>query len=413
MFITDRNHKDIGGEDSTTAEIKDNNGATRVRANGHSELEDGSTIGIQFEYAADASVSLRHANVQFTNPVAGKITVGQGSEAGDGSAGLGPGVTGIGAGQDGFSTYNKARRDAIAAELGVDPRIIPSTFTGLGAFFGSLDGGGRTNMIRYDTPALGPVSAAASVGNNDSVSGLIALKSEFSDTSFGAQVGWHKQPRGLTNGVKAANTPDPSELSASFGVTMPSGFAVGGAWGKGKNQTGTLRVAGTAATAASTRAVYGCFTDAAQGTEGEPGYIPAGTLVRPVLDLNNDGTATDPGCPDTGSSPGDSTLGWGSVTTPGTAAVPVTKAEYVDPSYFRLGIGYTFGGTTVAGSWYKSQDFVVKKSEGTALGIGASHTLPKAGATLHASVQNYKVELDGLKNDLKETVFQIGTLVKF
>ena len=338
MFINDRDAKDIGGDDSTKAMIGDNNGATRVRANGHSELEDGSTVGIQFEYALDADVTLRHANVQFTNPVAGKITVGQGSEAGDGSAGLGPGVTGIGAGQAGFATYTGEEGDAIADELGIDRDLI--SVTGLGVFFSSLDGGGRTNMIRYDTPALGSVSAAASVGNNDSVSGLIVLKSEFSGTSFGAQVGWHKQPRGAANGVKAADTPDPSELSASFGVTMPSGLAVGGAWGKGKHQTGVLGAAAT-------------------------------------------------------------------------QAEPAVKAKYVDPSYGRLGIGYTFGDSTVAASWYKSQDFVVEKSKGTALGIGASHTLPKVGATLHASVQNYKVDLDGLKNDLKETVFQIGTLVTF
>jgi len=34
-----------------------------------------------------------------------------------------------------------------------------SAFT-LGAYFGSLDAGTRTNMIRYDTPAIGPVGAA-------------------------------------------------------------------------------------------------------------------------------------------------------------------------------------------------------------------------------------------------------------
>ena len=73
-------------------------------------------------------------------------------------------------------------------------------------------------------------------------------------------------------------------------------------------------------------------------------------------------------------------------------AMPETS---VDPSYFRMGIGYTFGGTTVAASWYNSEDFVMTGSDGTAYGIGASHELPKVGATFHASVQNYKVEHAG------------------
>ena len=33
----------------TDGEIRDNNGATRIRANGSSELDDGTTVGIQFE----------------------------------------------------------------------------------------------------------------------------------------------------------------------------------------------------------------------------------------------------------------------------------------------------------------------------------------------------------------------------
>ena len=113
LFIND-------SDTNTKAEIRDNNGATRVRANGHSVLEDGSTLGIQFEYTVatgtttDDTVRLRHANVQYTNDAAGRITFGQGFEAGEGSSYGGPSVNGLGAGQDG---------------------------TSMGDYFGSLDGG--------------------------------------------------------------------------------------------------------------------------------------------------------------------------------------------------------------------------------------------------------------------------------
>ena len=48
-------------------------------------------------------------------------------------------------------------------------------------------------MLRYDTPALGPVSAAVSVGNGDRVSGLIAISTGCCGLdSFAAQVGAYK-----------------------------------------------------------------------------------------------------------------------------------------------------------------------------------------------------------------------------
>ena len=67
----------------------------------------------------------------------------------------------------------------------------------------------------------------------------------------------------------------------------------------------------------------------------------------------------------------------------------VTK---VDPSYFQIEIGYLIGNTGVAVSWYQSQDFVSAGSSGTAIGIGARHTLPAVGADIYAAVQNYDVE---------------------
>ena len=63
-------------------------------------------------------------------------------------------------------------------------------------------------------------------------------------------------------------------------------------------------------------------------------------------------------------------------------------------------------------SWYKSDDMVVPGSKGTALGIGARHTLPKAGAELYIAMQNYDVT-DGMNGDQEETVYMAGTRVKF
>ena len=367
LFVTD-------ADSSTSGEIRDNNGATRVRANGSSALDDGSTVGIQFEYAVGADVMLRHANVQYTGEF-GRITFGQGSEAGDGSAGLTPGVTGIGAGQDGRGAMIKP-------------------------FFGSLDGGGRTNMIRYDSPDIGPLSAAFSVGNNDSVSGQLALNSDFGGTVFAAKVGSHmlKGPTDTT--------------SASASLTLPSGLAVGGAWGRGNDHVGTAAVAaGTRLTSLTQEQVLAAINAAKD--EGTDDRVD-GTLASALTEAERTAIAKEI----------DENLCSSKFEITATTTIanlvgqcrrihrPGTPATRVDPSYFQAGISYIFGGTTVAANWYNSEDFVMKGSEGTALGFGVSHALPKVGATVHAAVQNYEVERPGMKK-LDETVFQLGTLVTF
>ena len=290
LFVTDSDR-------GTEAAVANNGGSsTRVRANGSTELMDGNTVAIQFEYEEGGSydgggtgVKLRHANVQYGGAF-GKVTLGQGSEAGDGSAYSDTtGVFGIGHGAGTGAGF------------------------GLSSYFGSLDAGSRVNMVRYDSPNLGPVGAAVSIANGDRVSGRLKLSTEFSGTSFGAQLATLQERR------------DKSTLGASFGATMASGLTLSGAWAKGKEM----------------------------------------------------------------------------------------GANLTDPSYFQVEIGYKFGNTGVAASWYNSEDFVAEGSEGTAIGIGARHTLPKAAAEIYAAAQNYDVEMTSGAKGVDETVFVVGTRVKF
>ena len=95
--------------------------------------------------------------------------------------------------------------------------------------------------------------------------------------------------------------------------------------------------------------------------------------------------------------------------TPGVAAIP---DRIVDPSFYQATVGYVFGDTSVAVSWYQSSDFQRDGSEGTALGIGFNHNLPKIGANLWVSAQNHSVDkADGSSVD--DTVVTIGTRIKF
>ena len=449
---TSTNPMSVGSD----GEIRDNNGATRIRANGSSELDDGSTVGIQFEYGVDAGVTLRHANIQHTSS-AGRITFGQGSEAGDGSAGVGVGVTGIGAGQDGTK--------ATFEMLTTGPNA--GTFIKLGSYFGSLDGGGRTNMIRYDTPTIGPVRAAVSVGNSDRISGLLALETETGGTAFSARLGAYKMG-------------DETVISGSAGVTLPSGLAVAGAWGRGDDVAimGTAMAAVPAQRAHMKNPAPTGSAPAAAALAVAPTPAAMGTLTALWFnsdpDMTDDSATTDgnwgsfdnelgeiaPMIPEQGSDAAIPALSLATLDdrfnmAPGTsgaltpaqsaavqtlissnlcvqqpvdangavgigdcAVVPYATAQAAvpdrrtDPSYVMARVGYTFGNTTVAASWYSSEDFVWTGAEGTAIGFGASHALPKVGATIHASVQNYEVDFPGGANQ-KETVFQLGTLVTF
>ena len=279
----------VDNDAGTDAQVLNNtSSSTRVRWTGSSEMMDGTSVGIQVEYQeiADGSLGLRHANVSYGGEF-GKVTIGQGSEAGDGSAYSDPsGVFGIGHGQEKGSS-------------------------GLGGYFGSLDAGTRTNMIRYDTPAIGPVSAALSVGNGDRISGKLALGTEFSGTSFSAQI------------ATLHEKGDPATIGASFGVSMASGLTISGAWAKGEDMGGT------------------------------------------------------------------------------------------DPSYFQSSIGYKFGDSAVAASWYDSEDFNTEGSGGTAIGVGVNHNLPKVGAQVYVAVQNYDVDHGDDRMDEDDTVFVVGTRVKF
>ena len=389
LFVTD-------GDAGTKAEVANNGGSsTRVRVGGGSELMDGNKVDIQLEYEEKGSgVNLRHANVKYSGAFGG-VTLGQGSEAGDGSQYSDTtGVFGIGHGAGTGAGFS------------------------LGDYFGSLDSGGRVGMVRYDTPALGPVSAAVSVANGDRVSGLLKLSSEFGGTSFGAQLGTLQMP-GST-----------SSIGASFGVTMASGLTLSGAWARGNDMLGEL-VAGTPAVDEVPRVMTrvdlnrrlgGITFDDAVGEQrdiiADDDSTPAARQqAREKIQGFFESYACEETPPTTTIADPDGARAMCEArlqSNPIPAVPAVLDFQHVtDPDYFQAEIGYKFGNTGVAVSWYQSNDFEREGSKGTALGIGARHTLPKAAAEIYAAVQNYDVKRTRGATSEDETVFMLGTRVKF
>ena len=217
LFITDN---DAG----TAASVKDNGSSgTRVRVTGSSPMETGAIAGVNLEYGAGSTMSLRYGEVWYGGGF-GKVSIGQGDQGGEGSAHPGQnGAVWIGHGQD-MSTLTKDEAEPAVAVPGAAPLK-----GSLKNYFGSLDGGGsRNERIRYDTPSVGPFSAAVSIGNGDSVSAGITLSQDFGGTAFSAKLGTVQSPGGK------------GTISASAGVKLPAGLIVSGAWGKGKDQLGAM-----------------------------------------------------------------------------------------------------------------------------------------------------------------------------
>ena len=137
-------HVDGTGDEAIDGELQhvDSNASqSRFRFTGSEDLGNGTTAGVQLEYGL--STNVRHANVYLSGGF-GKLTIGQASTATDGMAhaDLG-GASWLG----GVTNWCAYYSDSNAA--------CPS------------NDGGRKEVLRYDTPALGPASIAVSSGNDD------------------------------------------------------------------------------------------------------------------------------------------------------------------------------------------------------------------------------------------------------
>ena len=438
LFITDN---DAG----TASSVKDNGSSgTRVRVTGSGEMDAGGSAGVNLEYAAGSTMTLRYGEVWYGGEF-GKVSVGKGDQGGEGSV---------------YPGQNAAIWIAHGQDKGAST---------LGDYFGSLDGGdGRIERLRYDTPSVGPLSAAVSVGNGDQVSAGITVSQDIGGTAFSAKLGTVQWPG------------DKSTVSASAGVKLPSGLIVSGAWGKGKDHVfgaadpttmdvelfrevvtqtafdGRYRImnpAGTDTTDWDPDATGNqSLTDALSGTFGVRNVdttAPTGQTDARTKPTNIEELRTLIGQPATSryamtedeiKELGDLLAANSCNSVDGAEAncqnlhvdqamrdrmtemesigtykqaVPADPGTMSDPSFYQAAIGYVFGNTKVGASWYQSQDFVMKGSKGTAIGVGVNHALPKVAAEVYASAQNYKVTpMKGAKS-MDDTVVMIGTRIKF
>lgn len=150
--------------DGDVTHVDANSSETRFRFTGSEELENGMTAGVQLELGRPSDWRTRHANVSLST-AGGTITLGQGSVATDGMA---------------------------HADLGGPSWLGGATnwcsYASSGPACPSNDGG-RMEVLRYDTPAIGPASIAVSTGNDDYFDIELTIAGSMGDAGYDLRIG--------------------------------------------------------------------------------------------------------------------------------------------------------------------------------------------------------------------------------
>ena len=194
--------------DGDLRHVDSNASSTRFRFTGSEELENGMTAGVQLEFDnffggdnaginpplsgnqehSTRTIRTRHGNV-YLSTAGGKITIGKGSTAADGMA---------------------------HADLGGPSWLGGATnwcsYASGGPACPSNDGG-RKEILRYDTPAIGPASLAVSTGNNDYFDIKLSIAGSMGDAGYDLRIGH------IAEYERVAYEPDTTVSMATTAIT--------------------------------------------------------------------------------------------------------------------------------------------------------------------------------------------------
>lgn len=172
---------------------------SRFRFTGSGELDNGLTAGVNLEYGLATNV--RHANI-YINSEGGKVSVGHTSTATDGMAHARLGGPSWLAGVTNWCSYTTS---------------------------GAVDGGpgclthdgGRKPILKYDSPALGPMSVSVSTGDNDYWDAMAKVAGSVGDSGYDLRVGFIGD-----------NGSGQDVVGVSGAVKFQQGTSVAASWGE-------------------------------------------------------------------------------------------------------------------------------------------------------------------------------------
>ncbi len=220
------------GVQTDTMHVDGDASGTRFRFTGSEDIGNGLTAGFRLEIEAQsndsnavtmdgqrngdddtltAGLAQRHWDLYFSGDF-GTLTLGQGSDATDGAA---------------FADLNNAW---IAVENATDfgGDLLFRTGSGgtttitAGDVTPSFDGG-RRDRVRYDTPAIGPLSAAVSHATNDRVDAMVKVAGSAAGGAYDVRAGY--------------NNSDDGVFVVSGAFKFAQGTSIAAAWGQAASDT--------------------------------------------------------------------------------------------------------------------------------------------------------------------------------
>ncbi|MEH6651991.1 MAG: hypothetical protein V7707_18370 [Motiliproteus sp.] len=225
------------GETSQTRHVDNDSSSTRVRFNGATTV-DTTTVGINMEFQAESNSTAdvnqdRGDNdfefgeriLEFTvSDNWGKISVGQGSTASDGTSEKDMSGTTL----VGYSDTNISGGGLLFRESG-DKAEVPGSGITVGGVFTNMDGNSRKDRFRYDTPSMAGFSLGLShADSGDSDLGL----------HYGANYSGMKLAAGLGY-VDYDSGDNDSQLAGSVSVALDGGLNVTAAGGSRDAKSGS------------------------------------------------------------------------------------------------------------------------------------------------------------------------------
>ena len=213
-------------KDGDLQHVDSNASQSRFRFTGSEELDSGLTAGVNMELGVlstgtSSGTTTRHAAV-YLDGAGGKLTLGHTSAAADGMAHARLGGPSWFGGVTNWCSYHSAGP------------ACPS------------NDGGRIDILRYDTPSLGPVGIAASAGDDDYWDAKLSVAGSMGEAGYDFRLGYIAEYDGTTKKemhdtddegvITHTTTSTPTKkgdvLTTSAAVSFGQGTAIAAAWSR-------------------------------------------------------------------------------------------------------------------------------------------------------------------------------------
>ena len=179
-------------EDGNVQHVDNNSSETQFRFTGSEDMGNGWTAGVRLELGRPDDWRTRRANV-YLSGAGGKLTIGLAAQAADGMAHADLGGAAWLGGATNWCSY----------QSDTSSPACPS------------NDGGRSDVLKYDTPALGPVNLSASMGDGDYWDAQAKASGSMGDSGYDIRVGY----------IDTSET-----ITASGAFSMGQGTSVAIAW---------------------------------------------------------------------------------------------------------------------------------------------------------------------------------------